>query len=263
MKILQFFLVLTLFFLACKKDGPAIPAEPDPVLPVIRDTSPQLARVSIAFKATVNSQTLLPVSKYYQNSSKEYFTVNKFNYYISHVKLQKADGSWYAEPNSYHLIKHVEKINQFDITGLPPADYTRISFLIGVDSLRNVSGAQSGALDPANLMFWDWNTGYIFMKLEGAFSSTVVSEGEYSIHVGGFDGPYACLQSVNLPFPQALKAVKNGTHEISLQVAVDEIFKNPKEIGLDYYYEEVVKSPKIFQDISINYRDMFSVEKVN
>jgi hypothetical protein len=36
---------------------------------------------------------------------------------------------------------------------------TAIKFLLGVDSLKNVSGIQTGALDPAKGMFWTWNTG--------------------------------------------------------------------------------------------------------
>ena len=49
-----------------------------------------------------------------------------------------------------------------------PASFNRIAFTIGVDSIRNVSGAQTGALDPANGMFWTWNSGYIMAKLEGS-----------------------------------------------------------------------------------------------
>ncbi len=263
MKILKSLLWLTVVMSACKKDGPAILPEPVPLPPVVVDTSAQQAKVKFSFNATVNSQTLLPVSKYYQNSSKDFFTVTKFNYYISQVKLQKSDGSWFSEPNSYHLIKHVEKLNEFEMNGVPAGDYTQVSFLIGVDSLRNVSGAQTGALDPANLMFWDWNTGYIFLTLEGAYSNANVTEGEFAIHVGGFQAPYSCLQTVTLPFPQNMKSVKNGNNQVTIKVAVDEIFKNPKEIGLDYYYGEVIKGPKIFQDLSINYKDMFSVDNVN
>lgn len=263
MKSLKLLIVLSVLFSACKKDGPALTPEPDPITPVATDTSSQLAKILVSFKAIVNSQTLIPVSKYYPNTSNEYFTVTKFNYYISNVRLKKADGTWYTEPNSYHLIRHLDQQTSFDMANFPPGEYTDISFLIGVDSLRNVSGAQSGALDPVHQMFWDWNTGYIFLKLEGFFSSPTVSEGEYAIHVGGFEAPFSCLQSLTLPLPQNLNAVKKGEHQIAFKVAIDEIFKNPKQIGFDKYYEEVVKGPKVFQDLSINYRDIFSIEKVN
>ena len=261
MRILTCLILLSILFSACEKDGPALPSPA--VVPVVKDTTAEQAKILFSFKGTVNSQTLLPISKYYQNASKELFTVTKFNYYISNVRLQKVDGSWYTEPDSYHLIRHVENATSFEIKGLPIAEYTSIRFLIGVDSIKNISGAQNGALDPANLMFWDWHTGYIFLKLEGDFSSALVPEAQFAIHVGGFEGQYSCLQTVTMSLPQTLKAVRNGNHQIAFQVAIDEIFKNPRQIGFDKYYEELSKGPKVFQDLSINYRDMFSIEKVN
>ena len=51
---------------------------------------------------------------------------------------------------------------------MPAGNYNSLSFLLGVDSMHNVSGAQTGALDPANDMFWTWNSGYVMAKMEGA-----------------------------------------------------------------------------------------------
>ncbi|WP_316930094.1 MbnP family protein, partial [Hymenobacter sp. IS2118] len=39
---------------------------------------------------------------------------------------------------------------------IPVGDYQSVSFTVGVDSARNVAGAQTGALDPNNGMFWTW-----------------------------------------------------------------------------------------------------------
>lgn len=35
-----------------------------------------------------------------------------------------------------------------------PGKYDQVAFTIGVDSIRNISGAQTGALDPGKGMFW-------------------------------------------------------------------------------------------------------------
>lgn len=131
--------------------------------------------------------------------------------------------------------------------------------MIGVDSLRNVSGAQTGALDPSNDMFWDWNTGYIFFKLEGRYGTASIEDAEYSIHVGGFEAPYSCIQTTQVNFPATFNVQDNGNHQIDFDVKVDEIFSNPKDISIEYYYSQVTSGPKIFQDISLNYKDMFSV----
>jgi hypothetical protein len=259
------FALLLLF--ACKKDEAAFaPVQVGNYVdsttnPAAVDTLAAFAKLDLSFLPVIGTQSLTPITKFYKNSSNESFTVTKFNYYVTNVRLKKEDGTYYEEPQSYHLIKHIDAVNGFSINDVPAGKYVGYEFLLGVDSLHNVSGAQSGALDPANQMFWDWNTGYIYLKLEGRYASAAVGDGEFAIHVGGFQAPFSCLQKVSLSFPTTLIAKKGVTHQISTKVDVLELFKNPATIGFDYYYEEVVKGPKIFQDISLNYRDMFTVDK--
>jgi pyruvate/2-oxoglutarate dehydrogenase complex dihydrolipoamide acyltransferase (E2) component len=69
---------------------------------------------------------------------------------------------------------------------VPVGTYTAIEYTIGVDSTRNVSGAQTGALAPSNGMFWSWLTGYIFIKAEGTSPESGASNGEFKYHIGGF-----------------------------------------------------------------------------
>lgn len=108
------------------------------------------------------------------------------NYYISNVKLQKEDGTWWVENESYHLVKVQANSTVQDIAlnNVPLGNYQAIEFTIGVDSTRNVSGAQTGALSTTHGMFWSWNTGYIFIKAEG--TSPQSPNGGFSYHIGGF-----------------------------------------------------------------------------
>jgi hypothetical protein len=115
------------------------------------------------------------------------------NYYISGVKLKKEDGSWWEENESYHLIKVDENNTAPHIhINVPSGNYTAVSYRIGVDSTRNVSGAQTGALSPSNGMFWSWNTGYIFIKAEGL--SEDAPNGNFKYHIGGFQGEHNAIR---------------------------------------------------------------------
>jgi hypothetical protein len=242
------FVLISVF--SCEKDV-AIIAEPEDITP---------ASLTISFEAVVNNTVVVPNTVWYSDDN---FTINTLNYYISNVKLKKSDGTVYAEPDSYHLIKHGEGINSFTITNLPDGAYTGIEFLIGVDSLRNISGAQTGALDVAEQMFWDWNTGYIFLKLEGEYISAEVPNGNfYAIHIGGFEGEFSCLQKVTLPLNTNVVAKKGRKCKINFETNVEELFDNPKKIGFDYYYGQLKYGPQIFTDISRNYTDMFSIKSV-
>jgi hypothetical protein len=65
--------------------------------------------------------------------------------------------------------------------------------MFGVDSLRNVSGAQTGALSTVNGMFWSWNTGYIMMKAEGISPNS--SSDSFAFHLGGFQGANSVVKT--------------------------------------------------------------------
>lgn len=112
-------------------------------------------------------------------------TFTKIKYYISNIQLQKADDSWWVEDESYHLIE-LGLTNEIKLTKVPSGDYKAIRFTHGVDSLRNVSGAQEGALAVTNNMFWSWNNGYIMLKAEG--NSPQANSGNFRYHLGGFSG---------------------------------------------------------------------------
>jgi hypothetical protein len=247
--------LFSLMIFSCKKDDPII-VDPPP--------AEVFGKAAFQFDAFAQAKPLEFDTILYRNSSNEVFSVTKLNYYITNLRFRKTDGSFFSEAESYHLIQHVEKQNGFTVSGLPEGSYNGVEFLIGVDSLRNVSGSQTGALDVANSMFWEWDTGYIFYKLEGKYSDGNVEEADYSIHIGGFKGPYKCIQKVFLEFPGTLVITKDHTSQVKLKTTVEEIFDSPLKIGVAKYYEELSNGNglQVFQQLSVNYRDMIKVETV-
>ena len=93
---------------------------------------------------------------------------DKFKYYLTNVQLKKSDGTWWKDIESYYLVDlSLLNGNIITIDNVPNGTYTEMKYVLGVDSARNNSGAQTGVLSVANGMFWSWNTGYIFLKAEG------------------------------------------------------------------------------------------------
>lgn len=71
--------------------------------------------------------------------------------------------------------------------------------LLGVDSLSSISGIKSGALDPRNGMYWTWNSGYIFFKLEGRINGKA-----FIWHIGGYSGTQAAMFPIKIASKQAM-----------------------------------------------------------
>jgi hypothetical protein len=74
-----------------------------------------------------------------------------------------------------------------------------VAFLLGVDSTTSLAGVMPGDLDPVHGMYWTWQSGYIFMKLEGRCTRSAERDGRFYWHVGGFEGPHAAQRWVKLP----------------------------------------------------------------
>jgi hypothetical protein len=242
---------------SCVKDKIVKKEEP----PVV--TTPTVTKNDFVFmfNPMVNGLALVPNTKWYGNASGESFTITKLNYYVSNIVLTDNNGREFAETESYHLIKHVEGVNSFTVKDVPLGTYTGIKFLVGVDSARNVSGAQTGALDPANVMFWEWKSGYIFFKLEGSYASATTNEMEYAVHVGGFTGKFPCLQTVtaNLSSPLVINGDKTST--LYFKTQIDAMFKTPDAWGFDKYYSAI--SDSMFQVVSKHYKNMFAFDRVS
>ncbi|MGZ4061011.1 MAG: MbnP family protein, partial [Bacteroidia bacterium] len=135
----------------------------------------------------------------YKNDLGQLFTISKFKYYISNIHLIKSDGKEFISPD-YFLVNEEEEQSKKIILNLSAAEYSSINFIIGVDSVHNCSGAQSGALDPANAMFWAWNSGYIFLKLEGKAPESKSPGHIFEYHIGGYKNPTNCIRTVSLNF---------------------------------------------------------------
>ncbi|MFA7274590.1 MAG: MbnP family protein [Crocinitomicaceae bacterium] len=126
-------------------------------------------------------------TEYIHPTTNDALTFTTLKYYISNLKLKKDDGTWWTQPNSYFLVNlETPASTMIDVTGIPSGNYTEVSYVLGVDSTRNVSGAQDGALSTTNAMFWSWNSGYIMVKAEG--TSPQSSTGSFAYHLGGFSG---------------------------------------------------------------------------
>lgn len=138
-------------------------------------------------------------------------TFTEFIFYVSNVRLQREDGSWWEEADSYHLVcAKCDDASSFTLTEVPNGNYVAMEYTMGVDSTRNVSGAQSGALSPTAGMFWDWNSGYIMLKAEG--QSPQSSTGSFTFHLGGFSGPYNIITKKSTDFFGNKLAVSEGSN---------------------------------------------------
>lgn len=209
--------------------------------------------LSISFQHELNGKAIALDSGHYQNSLGQSYTITNFKYYISNIELTAESGKKTEVPG-YFLIEEDEPNSKLiQLTGLPAEKFTYISFLVGVDSTHNCSGAQSGALDPANAMFWAWNTGYIFLKIEGKSPQSTAPGHVFEYHLGGYAFPNNNLRRIDLELPDTTSASK----ELILHVNIAELFEHPNT--LDFTIQPSITDAKRGKILADNITDMFTI----
>lgn len=210
-RVLVFLVLIAL--LSCKKD-PIPPVDEGGILEI------ELSH----FWETDQNQFVLGNTVYNQSNG-DSLTINLIRYYISNLALQHEDGTWWLAPESYFLVDVSDPSSMvLKTSGIPDGKYLTAKLVLGVDSARNVSGAQTGALSPANSMFWSWSTGYIMMKLEGVSPQSPLDL--FVFHVGGFEGPDNSAWLRQFDFNgDTLEIVKGEKRKIGMRVYVDQTWK--------------------------------------
>lgn len=205
-----------------------------------------------------------------------------FNYYVSNFVLVKDDGTEYRVPKDscYFLCKHEDtESREIVLRNIPAGDYKTVKFMIGVDSLKSVSpiGERTGALDPtgaASGMYWSWNSGYIFVKVEGTSPQAPVDPGtgERTIqyHTGLFGGKDSPTLN-NLKTVQITSTGENarvrqdskGSEAPTMHLYVDvlEMFTTPTTFKVSDV--PASHAGAFSKNIADNYADMFRLDHVH
>lgn len=200
--------------------------------------------------------------------------ISKLKYYISNITLTKLGGQEYKH-EGYYLVNIEEgTMPKLTIKDIPNAEYIGVSFLLGVDSVKNVSGAQAGDLSPSKEMFWNWNTGYIFTKIEGSRkdvkSDDIVVKTEatsgmemgdnFVYHIGGFSGENNALQTVNFSFGETVKINQSAKPSVHLMVNVSKVWSD----GVQFTDYKMVHMPGTkAKKISKSFSSAFELDHVH
>ncbi len=227
----------------------------------------------------VGIQELVLGKNAYTNAAGEEFTVSTFNYFISNVRVRNAAGEWLTIPqdSSYFLVREAVPASQLlRLRNIPEGKYNAVSFVLGVDSLRSASpmSRRNGVLDPGGIaegMYWTWNSGYIFLKLEGEAPSLPVEAQAgkaFWFHIGGFGGynqpTMNNLKTIQLVFdPGETVDVREGQSRPSsahLLIDVLKIMDGPTRVALQA--NRSVMATPFAKKIAENYVNMFSFSHV-
>ena len=147
----------------------------------------------VYFKNKMNGMDLMYDHTHTLSDGRE-FNFSTVQYYVSNLRLVKADGTEHPMEGIFELVKG-GATSELELEDVPGGNYSGIKFNVGVDSTTNKTvdpatqpeGSALGVQNPS--MYWSWNSGYIFLRLEGNVDTAAVvgnspEMGTFTMHVG-------------------------------------------------------------------------------
>lgn len=215
-----------------------------------------ISQSTVQFKMMFNNQAFHKDSSY-TNSAGETVEIHRFMFYTTRWKLITNTYDTIDLSNDHFLI-NADKEQSMVLPFPQLANATKIIFNIGVDSILNTTGIQTGILDPALGMFWTWRTGYIMAKLHGVSPQAKTAGNRFSYEVGGFQSPYNSVRTIVLELPTHREKSK----PITIQTNMANWFsgKHPIQIGTT---PNCHNAGKLAMQLADNYATMFSIDPSN
>ena len=235
--------------------------------------------IEIEFEHLAGGQAL-DFSKNYVTANGDTVRFTQFDYYVSNFVFTKDDGTEYVVPKDscYFLVKHnVTGSNELKINNVPAGNYTNVRFIIGVDSLKNTApvAERKGVLDPVNGgagMYWSWNSGYIFVKVEGTSPQAPFNANAnariFQYHVGGFGGMNSAtinnIKTVRFDAPEPTepaKVRKTDTPHFHFYMDALKMFNSPTKVNIAT--NPFAHFVPFSTTLSDNYKDMFKLDHIH
>ena len=123
---------------------------------------------------------------------------------------------------------------------------------------------RAGVLDPTGVssdMYWGWNSGYVFLKIEGTSTAFVAADKVFQYHVGGFGG-YSSLTPNNLKVitldltARGMPKVKSGK-ETNIHLFVDALKALSGTTNMSFATTATIHSALPGVPVANNYSTMF------
>ncbi len=265
MRKLFYLIIIFTGLVACKNDSI------DPV-PAIKKGS-----IKLQFDNRAGSNGLYLNTLWYTNANGDSMKFTTVKYFVSNFVFTTENDSVFVVPKDscYFLINEAEDSTQIAvIRNIPFAKYKKISFIIGVDSLKSCSpiSERTGSLSTAGGMtagmYWQWNSGYIFVKVEGISPQSTNVDQSFKYHIGLFGG-YTTptinnIKNIALDVPSGgtINVVSESvTPTVHINADILKVFNGDTNINIHANSEIMVSTLSAF--VANNYQHMFTIDHVH
>ena len=183
------------------------------------------ATLELLITPKFSGEPIQPDSLRYQTSVGERFSFTRVSWLASGFALQRSDGSWLELTNRIAWFDLERGRSEWPLQELPAATYRSLRFDVGLgETLNHADPAQFPADHPLNPnlngLHWNWQSGYIFMALEGRWRNAAGSLDGWSYHFA------------------------NDTHRTRITLAAELRLTNDTKLELNFDLASLLNAPR-------------------
>lgn len=148
--------------------------------------------VHLYFKNVMGSMDFMTNHEHTLANGRKY-KIEDLLYYVHNIRLKAEDGTEYPVGDDHYLVRGTDVL-EIDVEDLPAGHYHGVMFDVGVDTTENltVDPTTRDAGDPlapqTPSMYWSWNSGHIFLRIDGSVDTTAAKTGAadygFRVHLG-------------------------------------------------------------------------------
>ena len=140
----------------------------------------------------------LELEQVYLTENKDSISFSTLKMYFSDFRFREKLSGGITEIDTLIFYDLADSSTHVFLKNLEISNYDDVSFTLGLDSSKNVSGELENAYDPLLGMYWAWNTGYVNLKLAGKSSLVLTKTHDFEFHLGGYRYPLATAQNIEV-----------------------------------------------------------------
>jgi len=187
------------------------------------------------------------------------YSVERLKYFISDITLHQAGGGTVKIDEAHYIdVREASTLTFSPTMDVPNGDYTQISFVFGLDTVKNITNAYLNP--PQSDMAWPvpMGGGYHYMKLEGKYDAAGTPT-NYNTHTGGLMGnPY----HVDVTLPSSTFTANGTNLTATINMDINNWYQNPNTYDFSVYGSAIMGNMAAQTAIKQNGANVFTLSSI-
>ncbi len=226
---------------SCKKDDTTTP-----------EPTPQQSGINLTVDYSIDNTSLYTDSFLYTSAAGLNYSINRFQYYLTSIKLIRPDNSEVTVATNHYFDAFDASTATISSPDVPAGNYIGVKFKIGVDSTLNYWDSLPVTVENTN-MLWPlmMGGGYHFLKFEGYYKDAGNSYG-YAMHLG----TNACI--IPITILKNITISSGSATSLNMHMNINEWLRNPNTFNFNTDGNYIMGDSTAMNKITQNGHDVFS-----